>query len=381
MNCQKNLFNLDPEVTYLNCAYMSPLMKEVEQAGIQGLLQKRQPDKITTEDFFTDNEKLRIEFGKLVNVKQANRLVIIPSVSYGMANVAKNLLLQKGSNIILVGEQFPSNVYPWMELASKSGAQIKTVPSPNTQQDRGKLWNTHLLETIDSKTRLVAIAHIHWADGTLFDLNAVRQRTREVGAWLVIDGTQSIGALPFDVEELQPDALVVAGYKSMMGPYSIGMAYYGDALDGGIPVEQNWISRHKSEDFSNLVNYNDQYQPGALRYEVGERSNFILVPMMLKALQKLNEWGPENVQRYCRDLVREPLDQLRNHGFIIEEEKYRASNLFGIRLGDQHNIITIKKNLQEARVFVSYRGDAIRVSPNVYNDSKDLDTLLFALTT
>ena len=79
----------------------------------------------------------------------------------------------------------------------------------------------------------------------LFDLNTVRQRTREVGAWLVIDGTQSIGALPFDVEELQPDALVVAGYKSMMGPYSIGMAYYGDALDGGIPVEQNWISRHK----------------------------------------------------------------------------------------------------------------------------------------
>ena len=166
MNCQKHLFNLDPEVTYLNCAYMSPLMKEVEQAGIQGLLQKRQPDKITTEDFFTDNEKLRIEFGKLINVKQANRLVVIPSVSYGMANVAKNLPLQKGDNIILVGEQFPSNVYPWMELASKSNAQIKTVPSPNTQQDRGKLWNTHLLETIDSKTRLVAIGHIHWADGT-----------------------------------------------------------------------------------------------------------------------------------------------------------------------------------------------------------------------
>lgn len=380
MNCQKHLFNLDPEVTYLNCAYMSPLMKEVEQAGIQGLLQKRQPDKITTKDFFADTEKLRAEFGKLVNVKQTNRLVIIPSVSYGMANVAKNLPLQKGSNIILVGEQFPSNVYPWMELASKSNAQIKTVPSPNTQQDRGKLWNTHLLETIDSKTQLVAIGHIHWADGTLFDLKAVRQRTREVGAWLVIDGTQSIGALPFDVEELQPDALVVAGYKSMMGPYSIGMAYYGDALNEGIPVEQNWINRHKSEDFSSLVNYNDQYQPGALRYEVGERSNFILVPMMLKSLQKLNEWGPENVQRYCSDLIREPLDQLRNHGFIIEEEKYRASNLFGIRLDDLHNMVTIKKNLQEARIFVSYRGDAIRVSPNVYNDSKDLDTLFIALT-
>ena len=80
-------------------------------------------------------------------------------------------------------------------------------------------------------------------------------------------------------------------------------------------------------------------------------------------------------------MVRKPLDQLRNHGFTIEDEEYRASNLFGIRLGDQHSMDQVKKNLQEAKVFVSYRGDAIRVSPNVYNDSKDLDTLLSALTT
>ena len=381
MNCQKHLFNLDPEVTYLNCAYMSPLMKEVEQAGIKGLLQKRQPDKVTGDDFFADTELLRTEFGKLINVKQTDRLVIIPSVSYGMANVAKNLNLQKGDNIILVGEQFPSNVYPWMEIASQKGANIKTIPPPGEIKDRGRLWNTRLLEAIDSKTRLVAIGHIHWADGTLFDLKAIRKRNLEVGAWLVIDGTQSIGALPFDVEELQPDALIAAGYKSMMGPYSIGMAYYGEALDEGIPVEQNWINRYKSEDFANLVNYSEKYQPGALRYEVGERSNFILVPMMLKALRKLNEWGAENVQQYCRNLIREPLDQLRNHRFIVEDERYRASNLFGIRLGDQHSMDQVKKNLQEAKVFVSYRGDAIRVSPNVYNDSKDLDTLLSALTT
>ncbi len=379
MNCQKHLFNLDPEITYLNCAYMSPLMKEVEQAGIEGLLQKRQPDKVTGDDFFANNELLRAEFGKLINVKQINRLVVIPSVSYGMANVAKNIPLQKGDNIILVGEQFPSNVYPWMEIASQNDTHIKTISPPDEIADRGRLWNIRLLEAIDSKTRLVAMGHIHWADGTLFDLKAIRKRTLEVGAWLVIDGTQSIGALPFDVEELQPDALIAAGYKSMMGPYSIGIAYYGEALDEGTPIEQNWINRYKSEDFASLVNYSEEYQPGALRYEVGERSNFILIPMMLKALQKLNEWAPENVQQYCRDLVREPLERLRNSGFIIENEKYRASNLFGIRLGDHHNMDRAKKNLQEAKVFVSYRGDAIRVSPNVYNDAKDLERLVGAL--
>ncbi|HBX65139.1 MAG TPA: aminotransferase, partial [Balneolaceae bacterium] len=92
------------------------------------------------------------------------------------------------------------------------------------------------------------------------------------------------------------DALICAGYKWLMGPYSIGLAYYGPALDDGNPVEENWINRYESENFANLVNYNDEYQPGALRYEVGEHSNFILVPMMLKAVQQLNQWGVENIQ-------------------------------------------------------------------------------------
>jgi len=165
-----------------------------------------------------------------------------------------------------------------------------------------------------------------------------------------------------------------------MGPYSIGMAYYSSEFDSGTPIEQNWINRFESENFANLVNYNANYQPGALRYEVGEHSNFILVPMMLEALKKLNEWNPENIYTYLVELVEEPISKLRSAGFIIEETQYRASNLFGIRLGAQHNMDKIKSDLSEANVFVSYRGDAIRVSPNVYNDSNDLATLVNVLT-
>lgn len=380
MDCKKNEFDLDPTLTYLNCAFMSPLMHSVEQAGIDGIKGKRRPNSISGPDFFTDSEILRKEFSKLINSPEPNRSVVIPSVSYGMANVANNLSLSSSDNIIIVGEQFPSNVYPWMEVAKKAEAQIKTIAPPQQAQNRGKEWNDNILAAIDDNTKLVACGHIHWADGTIFDLKKIRDKTKTVGAWLVIDATQSLGALPFDVQEINPDALIAAGYKSMMGPYSIGMAYYGKAFDDGTPIEQNWINRFESENFANLVNYNENYQPNALRYEVGEHSNFILVPMLLEAVKKLNAWGPANVQQYLIDLVDEPIKKLREHGFSIEKTKYRASNLFGIRLGTDHSMEKIKATLDNANVFVSYRGDAIRVSPSVYNDSKDLDILVRSLT-
>ena len=299
---------------------MSPLMHSVEEAGILGIKKKRQPNIISGEDFFSESDELRDEFSKLINSEQSNQCVVIPSVSYGMANVAKNLILEKGDNIIVVGEQFPSNVYPWMEAAQKADAEIKTISPPDTKAGRGELWNKQILESINERTKLVACGHIHWADGTIFDLRSIRQKTYEVGAWLAVDATQSLGALPFDVQQLKPDALVAAGYKSLMGPYSIGMAYYGSALSNGSPIEQNWINRFESENFANLVNYNNEYQPGALRYEVGEHSNFILVPMMLEALKKLNEWKPENIQQYLIDLVEKPISELRNQGLLLKKQ-------------------------------------------------------------
>lgn len=380
MHCQKHLFDLDPQITYLNCAYMSPLMHSVVEAGISGIKRKQHPWKVKGEDFFNESDELRNQFAKLINAPDPKRCVIIPSVSYGMANVANNLNLTASDEILVIGEQFPSNVYPWKKVAQQSGATIKTISAPDTNNNRATRWNEEILYAITPNTKLVACGHIHWADGTLFDLMSIRARTKDVGALLVIDGTQSIGAFPFDVQEIQPDALIVAGYKSMMGPYSIGMSYYGEAFDEGNPIEENWINRSESENFANLVNYNDNYQASALRYEVGEHSNFILVPMMLEALNVLNNWGANSIKNYCDDLVSHPVSVLREHGFVIEDQQFRASNLFGIRLGKQHSMVDIKRKLMDEQIIVSYRGDAIRISPNIYNNAQNLDKMVMCLT-
>jgi selenocysteine lyase/cysteine desulfurase len=195
----------------------------------------------------------------------------------------------------------------------------------------------------------------------------------------VIDGSQSVGALPFDVGQIQPDALVSVGYKWMLGPYSIGLAYYGNYFDGGNPIEESWMNRKFSEDFSALVNYQEEYQPLALRYEVGEHSNFTSVPMMIASLKQLNKWKPENIQKYCTSITRRPIELLRDAGFWVEDENYRGHHLFGIRLPKNVDTKKIKDKLQKNKISVSVRGDAIRVAPHLYNSEGDLMKLVKAL--
>jgi selenocysteine lyase/cysteine desulfurase len=231
LSLQRTKFTLPSDSAYLNCAYMSPLLKSVEKAGLEGMKKKRNPLTITGGHFFNETNELRAEFSKLINAKDPNRIAVIPSVSYGMANVVNNLKVVRGENIIVASEQFPSNYYPWQKLCAEKGLELKSISPPPGFEKRGKNWNERILNAIDSKTKLVTLGHVHWADGTLFQLAAIRKRTSEVGALLVIDGTQSVGALPFDVQTIKPDALICAGYKWLMGPYSIGLAYYGEYFD------------------------------------------------------------------------------------------------------------------------------------------------------
>jgi len=373
MQHQKHLFSLPENATYINGAYMSPQLKSVAQIGLDSVVRKNNPMTISQDDFFTDRVLIKKRFAQLIEAPDYQNCAIIPSVSYGIATVAKNIDLQQGDEILVVDEQFPSNIYAWREKATTTGAIIKVVAPQKDFENRGKQWNLSILESINSKTRVVALGHIHWADGTLFDLIKIRKRAHKVGAKLIIDGTQSIGALPFSVKEIQPDALIAGGYKWLLGPYSIGMAYYADTFNDGQPLEYNWINRKNSEDFSQLVNYQDEYQPKADRFSVGESSNFILVPMQIKAIEQLLDWGIQNIQEYCHTISSKAIDQLRAKGCFIEDDSYRSKHLFGIYLPDHLDMDVLKARFRESGISVGIRGEAIRVAPHVYNTAEDFE--------
>lgn len=375
LTCKKDEFLLQDDGAFLNCAYMAPLHRELLHAGIKGIYQKRAPHKITIQDFFEPVFDLKKTFSLLVHAEEPGRIAVISSVSYGMATVAKNARIGAGEKIIVAGEQFPSNVYPWLRLAEERHAQVITVYAPQTQTDRGKIWNERILDAIDNQTRMVCIGNIHWSDGTLFDLKALRERLDQVGGLLIIDGTQSVGAFPFDVRQIRPDALICAGYKWLLGPYGLGLAYYGPYFDDGVPLEENWKNRLNSEDFTGLVNYRSEYQPYAMRYDMGESSNFIAVPMLLKAIDLILNWEVDAIQDYCKEISAAAIPEIQSMGYAIEAPDYRSAHLFGIRSPEGRDIKQLKYVLDTAGISVSLRGDAIRVAPHLYNDKKDFDVL------
>ncbi len=376
--CQRDAFGLPDNVHYLNCAYMSPLPRVSEEAGISGMARERGPMSIQASDFFTGCDEVRRRFARLVGVRDKSRIAVIPSASYGTAVAARNLVVERGQNIVLLHEQFPGNVYAWQRKALDHEAEIRTVVPPDIVT-RGAAWNERIIESIDESTAVVTVPQVHWTDGTVFDLVAIGGRAREVGAALVIDGTQSVGVLPLDVGEIQPDALIVAAYKWLLGPYSTAIAYFGPRFDDGIPLEETWLGREGSEDFQGLVDYQSEYQPGAARYDMGERANFILLPMLQASLDLLLEWTPDAIRDYCENLASPLIEASVSLGFAVEQDEWRADHLFGLRMPEDLELDALKAQLVSREIYASLRGSALRVSPHVYNDEGDVGALIEAL--
>lgn len=376
---QRNLFNLGDEMIYINHAYMSPQLNSITAIGVENLKRKERPYYINQEDFFSEKEILRARFAALIEAPDVKSVAIIPSVSFGIATAMKNIPFHKNDEILVLEEQFPSNFYTWKELEKTQGVQLKTIKAPKVTEGRAKKWNEDILEGINENTKVIAIPHVHWADGTKFDLPAIRKRANDFQSYLIIDGTQSVGAMPFSVLEIEPDALICGGYKWLMGPYSLGVAYFGDRFNHGTPLDNNWMNHEQSEDFAKLVHYNENFKAKALRYDVGESSNFVLTPMLSEGIRQLLAWTPDGIQEYCKELTSEAIATLRQHGYFIEDAAHRGHHLFGIHLSTEEELLATRTKLLAHKIHLSYRGTSIRVSPHLYTTQQDIQQLISCL--
>lgn len=366
--CQRHLFDIPELITYLNCAYMSPLLHRVREAGQQAVARKSQPWQIQPVDFFTETEQVRKRVAQVIEATEED-IAIIPAVSYGLAVAAHNLRVQPGGRILVLDEQFPSNIYAWWELAQAKELEIVTVRRPENED-----WTTAVLAALDERVTLTALPHCHWTDGSRLDLERIGEHCRQVGSALVLDVTQSLGAVPLNISRIRPDFLACAFYKWLLGPYSLGFLYVDPRYQEGRPVEQGWIARRGSENFARLVDYQTAYQPGARRFDVGERSNFTLMPMVKTALDQILEWKVERIEASLRRLTQQIGERARDMGLTTTPDHLRAGHMLGIRfpqglpegLGDR---------LTRAGIYVSFRGSSMRVSPHLYNSEVDVERL------
>ncbi len=369
--CQRHLFDIPDDVAYLNCAYMSPLMKPALEAGTAGLARKAHPWQITSDQFFTGSEEFRSVAAQLADCS-ADCIAIVSSASYGIATAARNLPVKKGQSVLVLAEQFPSNYYAWQRLATETGGSLKVVGWPGDND-----WTAAVLDSLTSDVAIAALPRVQWTSGGRLDLVRIGEACRKLGTALVLDLTQSLGALPFSVRDVQPDFAVAASYKWLLGPYSVGVLYVAPKWQGGIPLEENWIQRANARDFANLL-YTEDYDAGARRFDMGERSNFALLPAAVRAMKQLLEWKVGRVSETVGALNRQLANAAASLGFFAPAESLRAPHYLALRRKE-----AIPKDLPEMlareKVFVSLRGSSIRVTPHVYNTAEDGERLIACL--
>ncbi len=373
LECQRDLFAIPESVAFFNCANVGPLMRPALAAGQLSYERRAQPWRIDSEDWFGDVERRRALFASLVGVA-ADNVALVSAASYGLAIAARNLRISPAKKVLVLDEDFPSNVYTWRRYCSHYGSELLTV-----RREAGQEWTEAVLGGLDERIGIVAVPNVHWTDGAMLDLRAISARARAVGARLVVDASQSLGMLPLDFAAVRPDFVVTVGYKWLLGPYGLAYLYVADEHLEGEPLEENWVGREGSEDFARLVDYRDEYRTGARRFDVGERAFFEATRAAIAVLEKLAGWGCARISATLADKVARILAAATQLGFTPTTRGARAPHMLGLAL--PRGIDDVAARMRERNVYVSVRGSAMRISPHVYNSDGDIAVLTSALAT
>ncbi len=372
----REYFNIDDNISYLNSAYMGLLPKSSVQKGNYGFELKSKSWEIQWNDFYDKPENTRQLFSKLINADN-DSVFFVPSASYGFSVFANNFKLDHRKTILLLEEEFPSNVWIWKELAKNQNGNVKFVRRPDDDD-----WTSAILNDLNADTALVSVPNCHWTDGGLINLEILSKELREKNISLAIDGTQSVGVMPIDLQKIKPDFIVVSGYKWCLGPYSLGLAYIDSKYHSGEPIEYNWLSKlpiPADSKFPDMTAYDEFEFENARKFDFGQRGNFHLIPALESSLQLITNIGPENIYKYVDNLNEEIIKSTSEMRFSNIVRNLRARHYLGLRFENEipNNFV---ENLAKENVFISARGKkAIRVTPHIWNNLNDIDKFLNAL--
>ena len=367
---QRAAFDVPPEIAYFNTANLSPQLHSVRAAGEAALELRSRPWTIDAPDWFTDVERLRALFGRVVGA-EPDGVALVPATSYGFAVAAANLPVRPGQRIPRARQEYLGDLHV---AGRRTALRRRTV---TVSREPGQAWADAVLAVLDERVAIVSVPNVHWTDGAFVDLAAIAARSRALGARLVIDGSQSVGALPLDVGDLRPDFLVTVGYKWLLGPFGVGYLYVADEHRDGEPLEQNWILRAGSEDFARLVDYRDEYQPGARRFDVGQRTKFELTPMAIAALEQVLDWQARESRLPSPRAPRRSRGRATRLGLAPVADDARGPHMLGVRVPESCH--RVSPALEAEHCYAPIRAASLRIAPHLHTTDKDIERLDRAL--
>lgn len=374
IHSQRKLFDIPDDIAYFNCAYNSPQLNESQKRLLSGISDKSHPWERTALSFFDDAETIR-NLASNIFGGDSNGYAIIPAASYGLSTAARAIepQLQTGDNILLIAEEFPSNVLPWKRVALERGANLITVSTPENGD-----WTKAIVDKINDNIKVIALSTCHWTNGAYIDLVAIRQACSKTGCIMVIDATQSLGAMPFSMDLIKPDFLVAAGYKWLLCPYGFSIMYVSEQWRNSRPLEETWLARENAEDFAALVNYSDKYMPGARRFDVGEKCTATILPGAIAAFEQIKVWGVEQISHSLSMINKQIASHLIQLGFQLPDDSQRCPHMLGALIPNDYKGSLVSE-LRERKIFISQRGKSIRFAPHLHITDSDLNRLMDTL--
>jgi selenocysteine lyase/cysteine desulfurase len=304
-------------------------------------------------------------------------IALVPNTTAGIGLVAEGLDWRAGDNVVTLADEFPSNAYPWLNLASR-GVETRRVPTEN-----GRLDLDQLAAAIDARTRIVSVSWVGYATGYRHDVTRIAELAHERGALMMLDAIQGVGAFPLDVRKTPVDFLAADGHKWMLGPEGAGIAYIRrENLERLRPIGIGWHSVVHSSEYTR-IEFN--LKPTSGRYEGGSQ-NMAGMLALGASLDLLLELGLERLSAAILDITDRACERLREIGAIIVSDRrleHRAgqqrSGIIAFELADR-DPLAVKKHCLTRQVVLSCRSGRLRISPHAYNNEEDVERLVEALT-
>jgi len=359
--------------TYLNAASIALMYKGASEAAVAWQRDLAQNGTLSFDEAAEQNvfSSLHEVFAKLLGAKFRD-IAVGSSFTELVASLAWAMMPGRGENIVGVDVVFPSTIYPWLRVAHTTGCEIRLLPTTDDYADPEEL-----VGLIDDNTAVVAISHVEFGSGQRYDLRRLSEIAHSHGALLVVDATQSAGAIPIDVSRDGVDVLVAAGYKWLCGPFGAAVMYVAPHLQTRFEPGLAGFRSHK--DMWDLRADRIQYRDDAGRFEFGTMAYGCALGLG-KAVEFILGLGPDAIFEHdllLRERLVEGLKQLGAQLLSPSNEK-ECSPIVSARFAD-FSSGTLVDFLKEQGVIVSPRADFVRFSPHLYNCSDDIDHALEVL--
>ncbi len=342
--------------TYLNTAAYGQVPKRGVEAVARHFAHR---DELACQDFlqwFDDMDHVRGLIGRLIHCT-ADDIAFVQNASTALALLLSGLEWKAGDRVITLEGEFPNNLYAPGGLA---GRGVEFIECP---------WD-RFYESVNDRTRLVLLSSANYITGFVPPLEEISKFLRSRGVLLFVDGTQSVGALQFEVGRLQPDMLAVHGYKWLLCPNGAGFVYVRPELRDRLPANVvGWRSHRDWRAVDNLHHGAPEPSSRAEKYE-GGMLPFALIYAMQASIEMMLEIGPDLIEQRVLQLADQVRATLRDCGATVAS--HRSPIVAGQFPG--RDAAALARSLQDRRVLVSARHGMLRVSPHLYNNEQDLES-------